>query len=118
MPFEWVEPEPLASASVAQVHRARSFEGEELVIKVQRPDMEEDLLRDIKLFARIISIAPETIKSFIVDADVALAEIEKLTKIELDFRHEVNALLRFRLNNEDRSVVSAPKPFIKYSSKT
>ena len=115
--FEWVDEKPLASASVAQVHRARTFDGEEVVIKVQRPDMEENLLRDIRLFSRIISMAPETVKSFIVDAEVALAEIEKLTKIELDFRNEVNALIRFRLNNELRAVVDAPKPNITYSSK-
>ena len=115
--FDWVDEEPLASASVAQVHRARTFDGEEVVIKVQRPDMEENLLRDIRLFSRIISMAPETVKGFIVDAEVALAEIEKLTKIELDFRNEVNALIRFRLNHESRPVVDAPKPHIKYSSK-
>lgn len=115
--FAWVDEKPLASASVAQVHRARTFDGEEVVLKVQRPDMEENLLRDIRLFSRIISMAPETVKSFIVDAEVALAEIEKLTKIELDFRNEVNALIRFRLNNEERPVVEAPKPYLKYSSK-
>ena len=115
--FAWVDEKPLASASVAQVHRARTFDGEEVVLKVQRPDMEENLLRDIRLFSRIISMAPETVKSFIVDAEVALAEIEKLTKIELDFRNEVNALIRFRLNNKERPVVEAPKPYLKYSSK-
>ncbi len=115
--FKWVDEEPLASASVAQVHRATTFDGEEVVLKVQRPDMEENLLRDIRLFSRIISMAPETVKSFIVDAEVAIAEIEKVTKIELDFRNEVNALIRFRMNNADRDVVHAPKPYVRYSSK-
>ena len=36
-------------------------------------------------------MAPETVKSFIVDAEVALSEVEKSTKIELDFRNEVRA---------------------------
>lgn len=115
--FAWVDKEPLASASVAQVHRARTYEDEEVIIKVQRPDMEEDLLRDIRLFSRIISMTPETIKSFIVDADVALAEVEKITRIELDFRNEATALVRFRKYNQDRPVINAPKPMLKYSSK-
>lgn len=115
--FAWVDEEPLASASVAQVHRARTYDDEEVIIKVQRPDMEEDLLRDIHLFRRIIAMTPETIKSFIVDADVALEEVEKVTRVELDFRNEVHALLRFRKLNEDRPVVTAPKPLLKYSSK-
>ena len=52
--FDWVDEEPLASASVAQVHRARTRDGKDVIVKVQRPDMEEDLLRDIRLFSRII----------------------------------------------------------------
>lgn len=115
--FEWVDEKPLASASVAQVHRARTFEGEEVIIKVQRPDMEKDLLRDIQLFSRIIAITPETVKSFIVDADVALAEVEKVTKIELDFRNEASALVQFRLNNESRPVIYAPKPILRLTTK-
>lgn len=115
--FQWIDKEPLASASIAQVHRARTLEGREVIIKVQRPDMEEDLLRDIQLFSRIIARAPETIKSFVIDAEIALAEVEKATKIELDFRNEVNALVRFRRNNKNRPVVTAPEPLLKYVSK-
>lgn len=115
--FQWVDEEPLASASIAQVHRARTLDGREVIIKVQRPDMEEDLLRDIRLFSRIISMAPETIKSFVIDAEVALAEVEKATRIELDFRNEVNALIRFRKNNKKRPVVTAPEPLLEYVSK-
>lgn len=115
--FEWVDEKALASASIAQVHRARTYEGQDVIIKVQRPDMEENLLRDIRLFSRIIAMTPETIKSFIVDADVALSEVEKSTRIELDFRNEVQAILRFRENNKDRPVITAPKPLLKYTSK-
>ena len=115
--FSWVDENPLASASIAQVHRARTFDGKEVIIKVQRPDMEDDLLRDIQLFSRLIAMAPETIKSFIVDAEIALKEVEKATRIELDFRNEVQALIRFRKNNEKRAVVTAPKPWVEYTSK-
>src|SRR5699024_9174725 len=84
---------------------------------VQRPDMEENLLRDIQLFSRIISMAPETIKSFVVDAEVALKEVEKAAKVELDFRNEVRAIMRFRENNKDRDVITAPKSLVEYGSK-
>ncbi len=115
--FEWVDAKPLASASIAQVHRARTHDGKEVIIKVQRPDMEENLLRDIQLFSRLLAITPETIKSFVVDADVALAEVEKSTRIELDFRNEVAAIERFRKYNKERPVVAAPKSILKYTSK-
>ena len=115
--FEWVDSEPLASASIAQVHRARTKSGEEVIIKVQRPDMEQNLLRDIRLFSRLLELTPEVIKDFVVDADVALAEVEASTKTELDFRNEVKAIQRFRKNNEGRPVIAAPKPILKYTSK-
>lgn len=115
--FEWVDEEPLASASVAQVHRARTLDGKEVILKVQRPDMEENLLRDISLFSRILSMAPETVKGFVVDADVALEEIKNATQKELDFRNEVRALMRFKKNNEDRPVIGVPNPIIEYTSK-
>lgn len=115
--FEWVDQEPLASASIAQVHRARTLDQQEVIIKVQRPDMEENLLRDIRLFSRLLELTPEVIKDFVVDADVALAEVEASTKKELDFRNEVKAILRFRENNEERTVIDAPNPLVKYTSK-
>jgi len=115
--FKWVDEEPLASASVAQVHRAQTYDDKEVIIKVQRPDMEENLLRDIQLFSRIISVTPETVRSFVVDVEVALEEVEKATKVELDFRNEVNALMKFRKNNKDRPVITAPKPLLEYTSK-
>lgn len=115
--FARIDKEPLASASIAQVHRARTHDEQEVIIKVQRPDMEENLLRDIQLFSRLIALTPEMVKSFVVDADVALAEVQKSTEIELDFRNEVQAILRFRKNNEGRPVIAAPKPLLKYTSK-
>lgn len=115
--FEWVEKEPLASASVAQVHKAKLFTGEEVVIKVQRPEIEENLLRDIRLFARMVSMAPETVKEMLVDAKAAFKEIEETTKRELDFRNEGQALTRFRELNKELQAVAAPRPFLKYTSK-
>ncbi|WP_161878773.1 ABC1 kinase family protein [Alkalibacterium sp. MB6] len=115
--FEWVDKVPLASASVAQVHRARFYTGEEVIIKVQRPEIEENLLRDIQLFSRIVSMAPETVKEMLVNVEEAFKEIEESTKRELDFRNEGQALVTFRANNKDIKAVAAPKPYLNYTSK-
>ena len=60
--FEWVDPQPLASASIAQVHAARLHNGAEVVIKVQRPGVRNVLLTDFNFLyvsARVIeSLAP------------------------------------------------------------
>lgn len=115
--FKSVDKTPLASASVAQVHRATLHSGEEVAIKVQRPDIETNLLRDINLFSRIVSMAPETVKEMLVDVDAAFKEIAESTKRELDFRNEGQALVKFRLLNKEIDAVTAPKPYLNYTSK-
>ena len=115
--FETIDESPLASASIAQVHRARTKNGEEVIVKVQRPDIEENLLRDIHLFSRILSIAPGTIKDFISDPDSALREIEQTTRMELDFRNEATALLKFKVFNKEIGSVGVPNLVSAYVSK-
>src|SRR5436853_181302 len=49
--FAEIESEPLASASIAQVHRARLRDGERVVVKVQRPHIEEQIRSDTDLLS-------------------------------------------------------------------
>jgi len=115
--FNWVDETPFASASVSQVHKAEFKNGEQVVIKVQRPDMEENLLRDIRLFSRVVNMAPDTVTDMLVDANEAMKEIEKSTEKELDFRNEGKILAQFRTNNQELESVDAPKPHLVYTSK-
>ncbi|MGB3160721.1 MAG: lipopolysaccharide core heptose(II) kinase RfaY [Carnobacterium sp.] len=115
--FDEIEEKPLASASIAQVHRAKMKNGNEVIVKVQRPDIEENLLRDIHLFSRILSMAPGTIKDLVSDPDLALKEIEKATRIELDFRNEATALLKFNVLNKEIESIGVPNLESAYVSK-
>ncbi|HET8733458.1 MAG TPA: AarF/UbiB family protein, partial [Anaeromyxobacteraceae bacterium] len=47
--FAWLDPVPVASASIAQVHRARTHAGEEVAVKVQRPDVRARIEADLGL---------------------------------------------------------------------
>ena len=47
--FAWLDDRPLASASIAQVHRARTHEGQEVVVKVQRPGTRQRIESDLPL---------------------------------------------------------------------
>lgn len=115
--FVELDREPLASASVAQVHRARLQSGESVIVKVQRPNMEEEMLRDIELFSRVISKTPGVITNMLVDANAAIEEIKLSTKMELDFRNEARAILQFKEYNRGRDVVGAPMIYPEYLSK-
>ena len=51
--FSTLSPEPLASASIAQVHKATLLSGEEVVVKVVRPGIEQTVRADIKLLKKL-----------------------------------------------------------------
>lgn len=95
--YSWVDSKPLASASIAQVHAARLITGEDVVIKIQKPGVENVLLTDLNflyLSARIIEkIAPKlswTSLSGVVE------EIQRTMMEECDFFKEANNLDEFR----------------------
>ncbi|WP_313468010.1 AarF/UbiB family protein [Carnobacterium sp.] len=115
--FELVEEKPIASASIAQVHKGRLLSGEEVILKVQRPGIEESFLRDIDLFIKIVSKAETILKGIVVDPISVFQEIRKTTKIELDFRNEVDYMVKFKELNADIACVNAPKAFTEFSSK-
>ncbi|MEP3563365.1 MAG: AarF/ABC1/UbiB kinase family protein [Marinobacter sp.] len=108
--YSEIDPVALASASIAQVHAAKLITGEDVVIKVQKPGVENILLTDLNflyLSARILeTLAPKlswTSLSGIVD------EIQKTMMEECDFIKEANNLKVFReflesTGNEDATV--------------
>lgn len=89
--FEYVEPEPLGSASIAQVHRARLKDGREVAVKVQRPHIEEQLLDDISV---IKSLTQQLRGVFPVDYYAVFTELEAQLKEEFDFFREAAAMDR------------------------
>lgn len=115
--FKEIDPEPIASASVAQVHDAVLIDGKKVIIKVQRPDIEDQLLEDIGILIRIVRRAPNTLRDVLLDPVEALEEILETTKIELDFRNEVDAMLRFRRENQDIRCISIPEVYREISTK-
>jgi len=54
--FAWVDPEPLAAASLGQVHRARLADGTEVVLKVRRPGIRPVVEADLRLLERLAEI--------------------------------------------------------------
>ncbi len=92
--FEYVDTEPLAAASIAQVHAARLRTGEDVVIKVQRPSVARLVRKDLRAMAWI---APHLVGRIPVTAlanPPALVELFAETIVEeLDFRLEAANML-------------------------
>ena len=83
--FEWVSPHPVASASLAQVHRAR-LDGRDVALKVQHADIEAIAELDLRAIRVILRWAGRYFG--IGGLEAQMDEIESVIRDELDFRRE------------------------------
>jgi aarF domain-containing kinase len=103
--FASFEEIPLASASLAQVHRARLLDGHEVAVKVQYPDVERIVRTDLAALRRICQIY-ERFDPQPLELLPLLDELQTHLSLELDFRREVENADRIReLFAKDKSVV-------------
>jgi predicted unusual protein kinase regulating ubiquinone biosynthesis (AarF/ABC1/UbiB family) len=105
--FGRFEPEPLAAASLGQVHRA-SYAGREVVVKVLRPGVEELVGEDLDVSFRILFLLNLLFPNHRTRAITAIvSEFSKRIRDELDFREEARnaGMLRRNFQNEPRVVV-------------
>jgi len=94
--FAWFEPEPFASASMAQVHKATLKTGEKVAVKIQRPGIREMIIEDIQVMYTLADIFEKRIpslKSF--DPHGLVQNFEESIMKELDFINESVNLQRF-----------------------
>ena len=118
--FSHIDPQPLASASIAQVYAARLATGEDVVIKIQRPGVKEILVTDLN-FLYYSAILFEHLLPRLKHASIAgiLSEIRKTVLEECDFIKEAEHIDIFRnfLNNQGHSQVVAPRVYHQATSK-
>jgi ubiquinone biosynthesis protein len=117
--FAWVEEAPLASASIAQVHRARTHAGEDVVIKVQHPDIRERIEADLALLhylARLLEAVVEEVGVY-TPADV-IAEFDRTVHEELDFLNEARNVRAMRDASVGRDFLVIPRVFPDLSCST
>jgi ubiquinone biosynthesis protein len=108
--FVSIEPEPMAAGTIAQVHRAVLVGGERLVVKVQRPTAEDEILRDLGLLEQLAEkAAGRPAFTEVVDVPAIIAHLSSSLRRELDFSHEAANLERMRavLEPFDRLAVPA-----------
>ena len=116
--FAQVDPVPIASASLAQVHVARLVGGEEVVVKIQRPNLEKMVNLDLDIIYDLAQTAQQRISaaSRFEVGDLA-EEFASALRAEMDFRREAWNADRFRKNFEDEKHLYVPKIYWDYSTK-
>ena len=100
--------EPVASASVAQVHEARTCSNERVAVKVQRPGLQPIFAADMRNLRRAAALADSLGFSGTLSMEEIVGEFEKWTSRELDFMTEGRTADRLRHSATAREVV----PFV------
>ncbi|RYY81293.1 AarF/ABC1/UbiB kinase family protein, partial [archaeon] len=117
--YTYIDPAPLASASIAQVHRAQLKDGTQVVIKVRKPGVDSTLKADLA-FLSIASKIVEFINPSLSALSVAniMEDIRESMLDELDFRKELKNLQNFRAFLERQQITDAvaPQPYLQASS--
>ncbi|MBI4816536.1 MAG: AarF/ABC1/UbiB kinase family protein [Deltaproteobacteria bacterium] len=117
--FTSIDEKAVATASIAQVHRAVTTEGRVVAIKVQRPGIDQQLRADVDIlyrFARLLDAAIE--ESSAVESVGVVREFEAAILAELDFRVEAQNLREFKRTHEGRDDVVIPAVLEELTSST
>ena len=105
--FAELDPVPIASASLAQVHRGRLPDGREVAVKIQYPEIAELVRLDLENLAVLIGILARLEPDF--DFRIVLREVRKYVPLELDFANEADNADRMRRQLAARPDVAVPQ---------
>ncbi len=112
------EPTAFASASIGQVHRATTHEGNNVVVKVQHTGIEEVIENDLEIMAVLAGIAQQQSERLKQYRPVeTMREFQKTLRQELDFGRELHNMQRFRKTFADETGIRFAKPYPELSSR-
>lgn len=105
--FERFDPNPIASASIGQVHVAYLPSGEKVAVKIQYPGIETLVRMDLRVIRRIIGL----LRRFLPDWgwSTIYREIHEMVLAELDYQHEADAIATISANFAGRKDVCIPR---------
>jgi len=110
--FESIEAVPLASASIAQVHKARLPDGEVVAVKVQRPGIRKMVEVDIEIMLHLATLAERHVAELSFHQPVRIVqEFAKTLEKELDFTIEAVSMERVARNFLSDATLYVPKVY-------
>ncbi|WP_290522907.1 AarF/ABC1/UbiB kinase family protein [Alcanivorax sp.] len=113
--FAQFEDTPFAAASIGQVHRATTHEGDEVVVKVQYPAVKESIDSDMKHLRRILRLG-SLLKVDEAALDGVFLEIRNQLEEELDYHQEASNLNQFREFHQHQPWLIIPRVYPSLSS--
>lgn len=115
--FGHIEPEPMAAGTIAQVHKAALADGSRVVVKVQRPSAEADIMQDLGLFRLFAEkTADRPALRQVIDMPALVEHLSESLRRELDFLSELESIERMRRVLEPYSRLDVPAVYKEYST--
>ncbi|MBI3555804.1 MAG: AarF/ABC1/UbiB kinase family protein [Deltaproteobacteria bacterium] len=110
--FAMFSQQPLASASIGQVHEATLHTGEEVVVKVQRPDIDKTIRADVSILRFLATMMEKYLPETRVVSPVQMVEeFFAVLSYELDFVVEANTTMKVAENFRDNKRVVVPRVY-------
>ncbi len=110
--------EPIAAASIAQVHRARLISGKQVAVKVQRPEIEKNIDLDLDILKNLAHFIDHHTKyGEFYDCSGMVADFENIIKNELDFTKEAENADTFKRNFYQDEGITVPNVRWIYTTK-
>ncbi len=115
--FATVDPEPLAAASIGQVHRVTLQDGTAAVVKVQRPGIENTIRQDLSILRSFAQLARSSGLLGTIDPVAIVVEFERTILRELDYVTEGHATDDFRAQHADDEGLLIPQVYWDHSTR-
>ncbi len=115
--FSYISESPIAAASIGQVYSARLKDGTDVVIKIQRPNIESTIKADIEILKRLSSNLEFLKKEWNVDIYDLISEMEMQLVRELDYKFEEVNGKKLRNIFKDSKEVFIPRIYDEYTTK-
>jgi ubiquinone biosynthesis protein len=116
--FPTFDTEPIAAASIAQVHRAVTQDGLEVVVKVQRPGIAEQIRADLSVLRYIARALEAVVEEVGVYTPTGIIEeFDRAIHEELDFLNEASNIRAFYKNHQNRTGIRIPNVYDELSTR-
>ena len=115
--FDQLDEQPLASASIGQVHKARTKDGEPVAVKFQRPDIQKIIEVDLEIMLHLATLAERHIKEFEIHRPIKIVEeFARTLEKEIDYRNEATNMERIARRFLDLPHIYIPAVFREFTT--